>query len=71
MPAPIEGAIPEDLDLPDGYVIVWAAIDPVSGADVAGVRVNNVSIFGTQLDSGGTSTGGTLGPFMLVPGPGA
>ncbi len=52
-------AMPEDLDLPDGYRLVWAAIDPTTGADVAGVTVHDVSIFGTHLDAGGTGGGGS------------
>ncbi len=68
--AVLEAGIPPDLDLPDGYVVTWSAIDPVTGADVPGVVVSNVSIFGTAL---GTGTGGDfpIGPFMLVPGPSA
>lgn len=68
----LTAAIPGELDLPDGYIVTWAAIDPTTGADVAGVVVSNVSMFGTLL--GGGSTVGTntiLGPYMLVPGPSA
>lgn len=66
----LDAPMPPDLDLPDGYVVRWAAIDPNTGAAVAGVVVKNVSIFGTLL--GGATTGTTdLGPLMLVPGPGA
>ncbi len=68
--AVLTAGMPEDLDLPDGYILTWAAIDPVTGADVSGVTVSNVSLFGTLLDAG-TDTGGQLGPFMLVPGPSA
>lgn len=62
--------MPQLLDLPDGYVVQWAAIDPTTGADVANVTVTGVSMFGTMLDQGG---GGpvVVGPFMLVPGTGA
>ena len=70
MSAPLIAAMPADLDLPDGYVVTWAAIDPTTGADVSGVVVSNVSIFGTRLGTG-SSGGGLVGPFMLVPGPGA
>jgi hypothetical protein len=62
--------MPPLLDLPDGYTVVWAAVDPTTGADVAGVVVSGVSIFGTKL---GTGVGATfpVGPYMLVPGPNA
>jgi hypothetical protein len=58
------------MDLPDGYIVRFNALDPNTGSPVAGVVVSNVSIYGANL---GTSTTGTAteGPFMLVPGPGA
>lgn len=70
MPEPLSAALPQSLDLPDGYVIEWCAISPTTGADVSGVKVSNVSIFGTMLGTGGGG-GIDLGPFMLVPGPAA
>jgi hypothetical protein len=63
--------MPPVLDLPDGYVVTWAAIDPTTGADVAGVKVMAVSLFGTLLGTGSGGGGDAVGPFMLVPGPGA
>lgn len=60
-----------ELDLPDGYQVVWAAIDPTTGADISGVVVKNVSLFGTNLGEGTTTTVGRLVPYMLVPGPSA
>ena len=70
MPLPVDAPLAPDLDLPDGYRVIFAALDPATGAPIANVVVTNVSIFGTLL---GTATGSelTLGPFMLVPGPGA
>ena len=47
----LKTAMPPDLDLPDGYVLQWAAIDPLTGADITGVVVSGVSIFGTMLGS--------------------
>jgi hypothetical protein len=69
--AVLDAPMPEDMDLPDGYVMTWAAIDPNTGGDIAGVVVSNVSLFGTDLGTGGGGDGGLVGPFMLVPGPGA
>lgn len=71
MPAPLTAAMPPDLDLPDGYIVTWAAVDSTTGADVAGVKVTGVSLFGTTLGSGSDGAGGLIGPFMLVPGPAA
>lgn len=51
--------------------MTWAAIDPSTGADVGGVVVSNVSIFGTLLGTGDGGGTAPAGPYMLVPGPGA
>lgn len=65
----VTASLAEDLDLPDGYQVVWAAIDPTTGADIAGVKVSNVSLFGTNLGEGTITGTQQLGPYMLVPGP--
>jgi len=70
MTVPTPAPLPPELDLPDGYQVVFAALDPTTGNAVSGVVVGDVSIFGTIL---GTGVGGglALGPFMFVPGPAA
>lgn len=65
----LTAAMAPDLDLPDGYTVVWSAIDPVTGADIANVTVSAVSIFGTGLGTGTIPGDQTLGPYFLVPGP--
>ncbi len=60
--------MPQLLDLPDGYVLRWAAIDATTGANVAGVKVQNVSVFGTNL-GGGAGGSGATGPYLLIAGP--
>jgi hypothetical protein len=70
MAAPDLAPLPPDLDLPDGYVIRWSAIDS-TGAAVTGVVVSGVSVYGSTLGSGFGSGSGPVGPFMLVPGPNA
>jgi hypothetical protein len=50
MAAPASASLPPDLDLPDGYVIRWSAID-ATGAAVTGVVVSGVSVYGTALGS--------------------
>jgi hypothetical protein len=67
----VDASMPPKLDLSGGYSIEWDAVDPVSGATVAGVKVSDTSLlvagsFG-QADDGGA----VLGPFRLVPGPSA
>lgn len=71
MAVPVDAPLPQLCDLPDGYVVQFAALDPGTGATVSGVTVSNVSIFGTLLVTSATGGTGTEGPFMLVPGPGA
>lgn len=63
-------AMPPDLDLPDGYVVEWSAID-ATGADVSGVVVTGISIFGTNLSGGAGGFQPPVGGWFLVPGPGA
>ena len=67
---PVDAPLAPELDLPDGYKVVFAALNPTTGAAVASVVVKEVSIFGTLLGTAGT-VDLVLGPFMFVPGPGA
>jgi hypothetical protein len=70
MPQDLIAPMAAEMDLPDGYIVEWSAVD-ANGNDVSGVRVTGVSIFGTDLGTGTGGGGEPLGPFMLVPGPGA
>ena len=65
----INAGLPEDLDIGDGYTLRVTALDPVSGNPVTGVTVSNLIFTAEQL--AGTPEGLEVGPFMLVPGPGA
>jgi hypothetical protein len=56
--------MPQLLDLPDGYIVRWNALDPATGAAVTGVVVSNVSIFGTVLGALG-DVGQTYPPVLL------
>lgn len=63
-------SIPPDLDLDEKYTLRFTALDPSTGAAVAGVVVSNVQITADNL-SALADQGLESGPFMLVPGPGA
>jgi hypothetical protein len=65
----IDVAMPQNLDLPGAWTIRATAVD-ATGAVVTGVKVGPLLIVG---DSPTSPTGQELavGPFMLVPGPGA
>lgn len=65
----IDVAMPENLDIGDGWVIEWAAVSTTDGSPVSGVKVSNANVTAADL-SGGTAPD-DVGPFMLVPGPGA
>ena len=66
----LEGSLPPDLDIGDGYTLRVAAHSPVTGQPMAGVTIGTV-VF--TVDYVGPSSPEDLssGPFMLVPGPGA
>lgn len=70
MAAPLQSALPSDLQLDGGTILRVTAIDPATGSTVAGVTVANVLFYVTDL-TGGQGGGLAVGPFMLVPGPGA
>ena len=65
MAQPLIVTLPPNLDLWPGCIIRVTAVDPTTGATVAGVRVANISF------EGFSETEGVLayGPFMLVTGP--
>lgn len=66
MSLPLKTGFPDGLTLSPGYIVRFRATDPTTGADVAGVVVSNVSIFGDTDDPGAFAP---TGPFMFVPGP--
>lgn len=66
MPQPLIAGMPPELDLDAGYVVRFQALDPTTGAAVAGVVVNDASIMARNLgdDAGALA----VGPWQLVPG---
>lgn len=64
MASPETVALPPNLDLSGGCTIRVTAVDPTTGATVAGVNVSRISIFADQV-SGDLE----YGPYMLVTGP--
>ena len=65
----IDIAMPEELVIGDGWQIVWAAVDS-AGAAVSGVLITEANVVAADLSAGDTVSD-VVGPFMLVPGPGA
>jgi hypothetical protein len=49
--APIIAPMPDLLDLAGPFTLTWAALDPVTGAPVAGVVVDEATIYGQHLRS--------------------
>lgn len=68
MPQKLDVAMPQDLDLPDGWTIQVTAVDS-TGATVTGVNVSNMAIIADAPL--GANPVLNVGPFMLVPGPNA
>lgn len=64
MPAPLVTSLPIDCILSSGYVIRINALDLTTGAEVAGVKVTDVSLFVEQLN--GPAVDATPTP-LLVP----
>lgn len=62
----IRAALPPDVNLSGSWTIEWDAVDPVTGASVSGVVISE-----TSLRVEGQADLLPVGPFMLVPGPGA
>ena len=69
MALPLTAPMPPDLDLVGGYSVEIAAIDPTTGAPVANVVMSEWSIYASSVGVGEPEY--VVGPFMLVPGPGA
>lgn len=65
----IDVSMPQDLDLTGGWTVRVTAVDS-SGATVSGVNVSNMAII-ADAPLGADTSGLEVGPFMLVPGPGA
>lgn len=59
MALPIKTGFPDGITVSEKYIIRFRATDPVTGADVGGVKITNASIF---------SDGGS--PVTLIPIPG-
>jgi len=71
MAVPMDAALPPDLDMGPGFTLRVTALSTTDGSVVTGVKVSN---FGVLVgDAGGAIDLGNLvvGPFVLVPGPGA
>ena len=68
MAQPLTAALPPDLRLWGGCTFSITALNPTTGAAVAGVTVSDVHIEVEQTAGFGGEL--LLGPFMLVTGPG-
>lgn len=49
----LAAGIPSSLDLTESWVLRFAAVDPTSGADVAGVKISNAAIICAQIGPSG------------------
>lgn len=67
MAQPLIVALPPGLELWGGCTVSVAALDPSTGAPVAGVNVANVTLEVEVTE--GSEADLEVGPFMLTPGP--
>jgi ABC-type uncharacterized transport system permease subunit len=65
MAKPLIVSLPPDLELWEGCIIRVHGLDPTTGAEVAGIKVSNVTIEVAVLE--GALEG--YGPWALVTGP--
>jgi hypothetical protein len=65
MAFPVKTGFPGNLQVADGYILRWRAVDPTTGNDVAGVVISNVAVQG--YESGGVTIQ-DQGPYELIPG---
>lgn len=70
MGIPLQAPLPQGFDLGTNFQVVFSAIDPTTGDVVSDVVVSNAQIVASQIE-GTPEELVTVGPFMLVPGPGA
>jgi len=71
MAIPAEAPLPPDLDLGPGFTLRVTALAVSDGSVVSAVQASNFSVL--LDDQGGTVdvAGLAVGPYLLVPGPGA
>jgi hypothetical protein len=67
MAAPMKTGIPPGLDLTDGYVIQFTALDPSTGAVDTGVKVSNASLLVDNLGGGDLTSGFADSEPLWVP----
>jgi hypothetical protein len=60
----LTASIPSGLEIGGDYQLVWAAIDPTTGADVAGVVVSEVNV--TCADTTGAEVLANEGKPLLL-----
>lgn len=66
MSLPVKTGLPDGMEIAGGYTLQWRAADPTTGADVAGVVISAVSVYGTPLTPAAARE---TGPYELIPGP--
>lgn len=56
MAKPVQAPLPQDILIGPNWQVVFDAIDPASGASVAGVTVSDVSLTATNQQTGRDQT---------------
>ena len=66
MAQPLTVALPPNLELWDGCILRFKAVDPTTGSNVTGVKISDIGIEVESTDADKLA----YGPFILVTGPG-
>jgi len=56
----IDAAMPDDIVIGDGYIIVFAAVHPTTGADVTGVNVTDANVTADDQSGGSVVVGNPI-----------
>lgn len=62
----LTASMPEAMDLDVSYTVQYAALDPATGAPVAGVIVSTATILAEQLSAGGPAALSVLPVWVPV-----
>ena len=62
----LTASMPDRLDIDASWQVVFAAVDPSSGAEVSGVTFSNACLQVEQVTPG-TASDLVAGPFQLIP----
>ena len=64
MSLPVKTGLPDNLVISDGYIVRFAAVDPVTGNAVTGVKISSAAIQATPTS--GSTNEPVLNPVLVT-----